>query len=111
MAFDLSVWNWWTFLTVLILVFSLMLVVTGIFTAYFGSGKSRKIGAGLLVLGLLIGILYSLMASSLDILSVGNISENVYLSKIIIESMMYLLAAIIGALIALGVFLGSIMKA
>ena len=107
---DFDIWNWWTFLTVLILVFSLMLVVTGIFTAYFGSGKSRGIGVGLLVVGLVVGLLYIIMASSYNFLPI-DIGDNVYLSKIIIESIMYLLAAIIGALIALGVFLGSIMKA
>jgi hypothetical protein len=108
---DFGMWNWWTFLTVLILVFSLMLVVTGIFTAYFGSGKSRGIGIGLLVVGLVIGLMYIIMASSYNFLPIETIGDNVYLSKIIIEAIMYLLAAIIGALIALGVFLGSIMKA
>ena len=110
LSFD--AWNWWTFLTVLILVFSLMLVVTGVFTAYFGSGKSRGIGAGLLVVGFLIGFLYSIMASvDYNFMPIDAIAENVHLADIIIEAFMYLLAAIIGALIALGVFLGSIMKA
>ena len=108
---DFDVWNWWTFLTVLILVFSLMLVVTGIFTAYFGSGKSRGIGAALLIIGFVIGFLYSIMASSYNFLPIEDIGDNVFLSRVIMEAIMYLLAAILGALIALGVFLGSIMKA
>src|SRR5256885_263858 len=42
-SFD--VWNpIMNFVTILLLTFSLFLVITGAFTAYFGSGKSRKIG-------------------------------------------------------------------
>src|SRR5437016_3018408 len=44
-SFD--VWNpIMNFVTILLLTFSLFLVITGAFTAYFGSGKSRKIGVG-----------------------------------------------------------------
>src|SRR2546430_438942 len=47
-SFD--VWNpIMNFVTILLLTFSLFLVITGAFTAYFGSGKSRKIGVGLLL--------------------------------------------------------------
>src|SRR5207249_2287544 len=47
-SFD--VWNpIMNFVTILLLTFSLFLVITCAFTAYFGSGKSRKIGVGLLV--------------------------------------------------------------
>ena len=38
-------------LTFLLLVFGLFLVLAGVFTAYFGSGRSRSIGVGLLVGG------------------------------------------------------------
>src|SRR5256885_16864855 len=53
-SFD--VWNpIMNFVTILLLTFALFLVITGAFTAYFGSGKSRKIGVGLLVGGLVVG--------------------------------------------------------
>jgi uncharacterized membrane protein len=45
------------FLTVLLMTLGLFLVLAGIFTAYFGSGKSRTIGVVLLVVGLLVAIL------------------------------------------------------
>src|SRR5438093_242896 len=45
-----------TFLTILLLTFALFLLITGAFTAYFGSGKSRKIGVGLLIGGLVVGL-------------------------------------------------------
>src|SRR5438093_57503 len=54
-----SAFDWLTFLTILFLTFSLFLVITGAFTAYFGSGKSRKIGVGLLVGGVIVGVLWA----------------------------------------------------
>ena len=59
------------FLTVLILVFALFMLLAGIFTAYFGSGKSRMIGVALLVIGLVAGILWVVMGmDSVDIIDV-----------------------------------------
>ena len=59
---DVSLWE---FVTILVMTFGLCLFIVGIFTAYFGSGKSRKIGAGLLVGGVLIGLLWTLMTTDL----------------------------------------------
>jgi uncharacterized membrane-anchored protein len=53
-AVDYTKWN--IFLVVLLLVFGLFLILAGIFTAYFGSGKSRTIGVVLLVVGLVVGL-------------------------------------------------------
>ena len=106
--FDWSVWSWWTFLTVIVLMFSLVLFIAGVFTAYFGSGKSRGIGAGLLVLGLVIGIIYAWMAKN-DLYFLEKAAID--LDVVIINGLMYILGAIIGALIAIGIFLGAIMKA
>ena len=96
-AFDL-----WTFLTILLLTFSLFLVITGAFTAYFGSGKSRKIGVVLLVGGLIVGILWAWYT--------GPYQSNVELVSIIVQSIGVILAAIIGAAAAIGLFLLAIMK-
>jgi hypothetical protein len=60
------------FLTVLILVFALFMLLAGIFTAYFGSGKSRMIGVALLVIGLVVGLLWVVMSlDSVDIIKVN----------------------------------------
>jgi len=96
-AFDL-----WTFLTILLLTFSLFLVITGAFTAYFGSGKSRKIGVGLLVGGLVVGIFWTWYT--------GPYNANVELVGVIVESIGVILAAVIGAAAAIGLFLLAIMK-
>lgn len=98
-------WDPMNFLTVLLLVFSLLLFIAGVFTAYFGSGKSRKIGAGLLVIGLIIGILVTYVFSSY-----GPLDGEVNVMNVISQSIAVLLAAIIGAAIAIGLFLLAIMK-
>lgn len=100
MAFDAFVWL--TFLTILLLTFSLFLVITGAFTAYFGSGKSRKIGVGLLVGGLVVGILWGWFA--------GPGQASVDLLGTVAQSIGVILAAIIGAAAAIGLFLLAIMK-
>ena len=92
------------FLTVLILVFALFMLLAGIFTAYFGSGKSRMIGVALLVIGLVVGILWVVMAMD----SVNIIKVN--LSSVVWNAFVYIIAAVIGALAAIGVFLLAIMK-
>jgi hypothetical protein len=92
------------FLTVLILVFALFMLLAGIFTAYFGSGKSRMIGVALLVVGLVVGLLWGLLALGED----GMI--DVDLGKVIWDAFLYILAGVVGALAAIGVFLVAIMK-
>ena len=92
------------FVTILLLTFAVFLVITGAFTAYFGSGKSRKIGAGLLVGGLVVGIVWGLGMGPLDFIG------KVGLTGVIIDTLAVLLAAIIGAAAAIGLFLLAIMK-
>ena len=98
----LDVFTVMNFVTVLLLTFALFLVITGAFTAYFGSGKSRKIGAGLLVGGLIVGILWGYVAGPMDV--------NTSLSTVVIQSIGVILAAVIGAAAAIGLFLLAIMK-
>ncbi|MCJ2533401.1 MAG: hypothetical protein LN411_05735 [Candidatus Thermoplasmatota archaeon] len=92
------------FLTVVILVFALFMLLAGVFTAYFGSGKSRMIGAALLVIGLVVGVLWIVMGlDSVEIIDVN-------MSKVIWDAFLYILAGVVGALAAIGVFLLAIMK-
>jgi len=95
------------FLTILLMTLGLFLVLAGVFTAYFGSGKSRTIGVVLLVVGLLIGIVW-VGLRLMDPSSTGLI--NISITATIWVAFLYILAALIGALIAIGVFLLAIMK-
>ena len=97
--------KWYNFIAVLLLVFSLFLILAGIFTAYFGSGKSRTIGVVLLVVGLVVGILIALLYHMGDF---GNGSSE--LGGLIWQSFLVIVAAVIGALVAVGIFLVAIMK-
>lgn len=96
----------WQFLTILLLVFSLFLILAGIFTAYFGSGKSRTVGVGLLAAGLVVGFLsgYAYHSGALNAGHAG------HLEALIWESFLVIVAAVFGALVAVGIFLVAIMK-
>jgi|SRR5579863_3970017 len=92
--------QWQEFVTILLLVFALFLILAGLFTAYFGSGKSRMIGYALFGVGALAGVAsaawyhYTYHA----------------LGSLIYFTFLVLLAAVIGALVAVGIFLVAIMK-
>ncbi len=95
----------WQFLTILLLVFGLFLILAGVFTAYFGSGKSRTIGVALLVVGLVVGILTGFLYHN------GTFgSQSGQLGALLWESFLVIVAAVIGALVAVGIFLVAIMK-
>jgi hypothetical protein len=96
----------WQFLAILLLVFGLFLILAGIFTAYFGSGKSRTIGVALLVVGLVVGLLVGWLYSYGDF---PGVKEH-HLGDLLLGSFLVILAAVIGALIAIGIFLVAIMK-
>jgi hypothetical protein len=96
----------WQFLTILLLVFALFLILAGIFTAYFGSGKSRTIGVGLLVGGLVVGVLFGYFYHS----GFGGNVASGQLGSLVLESLLVIIAAVLGALAAIGIFLFAIMK-
>lgn len=95
-------WNWEIFLLVVLALLSLSLLVLGILTAYFGSGKSRTVGILLLVFGIVVG--GATIYGSEAYLHVG------FYENVVVATIFYVLAGIIGALIGLLVFLGAIMK-
>ena len=96
----------WVFATIFIFSFALFLLITGAFTAYFGSGKSRKIGAGLLVGGILIALIWGVLRY------MGTIGPGGrgWLGTVIVQSIVVVLAVVVGAGLAIGLFLLAIMK-
>lgn len=95
----------WVFIDVLLLTFGLFLLIAGAFTAYFGSGKSRGIGGGLLVLGIVLWVVVIVM--HLQDIGMPNSLELVSVLK---ASLTIIGAAILGALAAIAIFLVAIMK-
>jgi len=104
MDFSVGVWE---FATILLLTFAAFLVITGAFTAYFGSGKSRKIGAGLLAGGFIIGVLW-IVLRFLGLIGPANTTG--WFTTVIVQTLLVLVAAILGAAAAIGLFLLAIMK-
>ena len=100
------------FLSMLTLVFAIASIVAGIFTAYFGSGKSRAVGGGLIVIGLLVFIIFLYGANLLEnIMGIPEDESILDFKGTIINGVVAILGAIVGAVIALGIFLLAIMKA
>ena len=98
------------FLGMLMLVFAIASIIAGIFTAYFGSGKSRAVGGILIIIGLIVGFIFLWGAGVLSSL-MGNPSGYLNLIGTITNGIVAVIGAIFGALIALGIFLLAIMKA
>lgn len=97
------------FLSMLMLVFAIASIIAGIFTAYFGSGKSRAVGAILVIIGLIVFILFLWGAGLVGFM--GAAPGFLDFEGTIINGIVAVIGAIIGALIALGIFLLAIMKA
>jgi hypothetical protein len=96
----------WQFALIFLLIFGLFLILAGAFTAYFGSGKSRTIGVALLVVGLVVGFGMALFYHSQ---SPGD-HDMISLGTVFWQSLLVILAAGLGALAAIAIFLVAIMK-
>ncbi|MEA2053744.1 MAG: hypothetical protein U9O96_01295 [Candidatus Thermoplasmatota archaeon] len=95
------------FVSMCMLVFAIGAIIAGIFTAYFGSGKSRAVGGILLLIGIIVGVVfYNYTTGNLWGTAVFEDGWNT-----IGNGISAVIGAIVGALIALGVFLAGIMKA
>ena len=100
---------WEEFLTILVFVFSLVMAVAGVFTAYFGSGKSRKIGLALLVIGIAVCILWAYLVGAFGEPFI-KLFANVEAWDVMREAIFNIVAAAVGALAAVGIFLVAVMK-
>ena len=96
---------WDLFVSMLLLVFAIGMLIAGIFTAYFGSGKSRAIGGVLFIIGIIIAIVFYNYSTG----DLWGVEEWGW--ETVKNGISAVIGAIIGALIALGVFLAGIMKA
>jgi len=102
-----------TFLSMMTLVFAVASIIAGLFTAYFGSGKSRIVGGVLIIIGLLVFGLFLWGAGLLDGI-IGTMPETdsiFYFKDHVLNGVIAIVGAVIGAVIALGIFLMAIMKA
>jgi len=100
------------FLSMLTLVFAVASILAGLFTAYFGSGKSRAVGGILVIIGLLVFAIFMYGAGWLEgILGMPDTDGLLYFKTTILQGIVAIIGAIVGAAAALGIFLLAIMKA
>jgi hypothetical protein len=98
------------FLSMLTLVFAIASIIAGIFTAYFGSGKSRAVGGILIIIGLLVFVIFLYGANLLSGF-MGAPEGILNFQNTIVQGVVAIVGAVVGAAIALGIFLLAIMKA
>ncbi|MDR0198155.1 MAG: hypothetical protein LBI08_00225 [Methanomassiliicoccaceae archaeon] len=98
--------EWMDFLTILVFAFAIVMLVAGVFTAYFGSGKSRRVGVALLMIGLLVGVIWAYLVGFSDIEPFCKVET----WEVVRGALINIVAAVIGALAAIGIFLVAVMK-
>ncbi|KAA0007450.1 MAG: hypothetical protein FE045_00145 [Thermoplasmata archaeon] len=93
------------FVSMLLLIFAIGTIIAGVFTIYFGTGKSRAIGSILFIIGIIVAVIFYNYTT-------GSIwSVNAWGWDTIKAGIASIIGGLIGGLIALGVFLAGIMKA
>lgn len=95
-----------SFLTLVVFAFALVMLVAGIFSAYFGSGKSRAAGVAMAIIGLVLGIVWAYLVGYSDI----EIFAKVNAWDLVYTALISLLGILVGALIAVGIFLVVVLK-
>ncbi|MDR1690756.1 MAG: hypothetical protein LBR42_02775 [Candidatus Methanoplasma sp.] len=100
---DLDIWS---FLTIIIFVFALVMMIAGIFSAYFGAGKNRAYGGIIFAVGLIVCLVWAYLVGFSGI-------EPFYAVPawdVMYDAIINLIAVVIGALIAIGIFLVVVLK-
>jgi hypothetical protein len=92
------------------LVFAFGSIIAGIFTGYFGSGKSRGIGGILTTIGILVFIIFLFGANILSGI-LGSPEGILNFRGTIVQGVVAIIGGIVGAGFALGIFLLTIFKA
>ena len=98
--------EWMDFLTVAVIAFSIVIILAGLFTAYFGTGKSRSVGFAMLIVGLVVGVVWAYLCGYSDI----DTFRKVAMWDVFLRALVNLIGVLIGALIAVGIFLVAVMK-
>jgi len=93
------------FLSTLLLSFGLSLVIAGLFGAYFGQGRSRSIGfvlilVAVLMIGLFVALTWPIVPGV----------EPVFQGRIVLQSIVAVLGATAGSLVAVLAFVVAVMR-
>ncbi|MCL2510287.1 MAG: hypothetical protein FWF07_04320 [Methanomassiliicoccaceae archaeon] len=96
----------WSFLTIIIFVFALVMMVAGIFSAYFGAGKNRAYGGILFAVGAIVCVIWAYLVGFSDMSPFCDVQA----WDVMYSALVYLVAVLVGALIAIGIFLVVVLK-
>ena len=92
---------------VLVLTFGLTILLSGLFSSYFGAGKSRKIGLGLAIVGLLTLFAWTTVTFGIEVFT----TIEAWNADQMANGVAALLAGMLGGLTGLAIFLIAIMRA
>jgi len=93
------------FLATILLAFALTLLVSGLLGAYFGKGKSRSVGFVLAIVALLLGGLFAALTWPL----VPGLEPR-FDPDLVGQGLLAVVAATAGSLLAIGLFIASVMR-
>lgn len=91
----------------LVLSFGLTIFFCGVFTSYFGAGKSRKVGIGLVIVGLLALFAWTAITFAVPVFTM----VDAWNAEQMAVGIAAVAAGALGTLVALGMFLVAIMRA
>ena len=95
------------FVTVVILAFAIMMVLAGLFTAYFGSGKSRTLGILMLIGGIAVAVLWVFLCNGFGM---DPVIKDVNAWAVFVNAAIDLIGVLIGAIAAVAIFLVAVLK-
>ena len=95
-----------SFLTLVVFAFALVMLVAGVFSAYFGSGKSKLAGGAMAIIGLVVGIVWAYLVGFSDIAVFSDVAA----WDVVYNAVIDLIGILIGALVAVGIFLVVVLK-
>lgn len=92
---------------VLVLTFGLTVLFSGLFSSYFGAGKSRRIGLGLVIVGLLTMFAWTTITFGIEVFT----TIEAWNAEQMGNGVAALLAGMLGSLVGFTLFLIAIMRA
>ncbi len=95
-----------TFVTLIVLAFAIVMVVAGALAAILGSGKSRAFGGVMAVVGLIVLIIWAYLVGWSDIAPFCEVD----LYDTVYNAIVNLIGVVVGALVAVGIFLVVVLK-
>jgi len=98
---------WLIFSSVFVFAFGIFCILFGGFTAYFGTGRSRNIGGSLILFGFIALIIVGWFTGVLGVSAPGGIE---WQASVVLESVIALIATLMGAGLSLLILLAAIMK-